>query len=74
MSIQYFASITLFDYTLPADALVADLRRQGIRIGTQDLRIAAIALTHGAILVTRNDRDFGQVPGLTIIDWSRPTT
>jgi tRNA(fMet)-specific endonuclease VapC len=70
MAIGYFASFSLLDYTTPMDALVADLRKQSIRIGTQDLRIAAIALVHGVTLVTRNTVDFRQVPGLTIEDWS----
>jgi tRNA(fMet)-specific endonuclease VapC len=73
MAVEYFASVTLLNYTIPADTLVADLRRQGVRVGTQDLRIAAVALTHGATLVTRNKRDFDQVPGLTLVDWSLPT-
>jgi tRNA(fMet)-specific endonuclease VapC len=70
MAVEYFASFTVVDYTAQADALVSDLRKQGIRIGTQDLRIAAIALVHGTTLVTRNTRDFAQVPGLVIEDWS----
>lgn len=64
MAIEYFASFTILDYTAQMDALVIDLRKQGLRIGTQDLRIAAITL------VTRNTRDFSQVPGLVIEDWS----
>ncbi|WP_129674268.1 type II toxin-antitoxin system VapC family toxin [Candidatus Chloroploca sp. Khr17] len=70
MAVEYFASFAVVDYTVQAEALVSDLRKQGIRIGTQDLRIAAIAIVHGITLVTRNTRDFAQVPGLVIEDWS----
>lgn len=72
MAVSYFATFTMLDYTLAADALVIDLRRQGIRIGTQDLRIAAIALTNQATLVTRNEQDFRRVSGLSIENWSLP--
>jgi tRNA(fMet)-specific endonuclease VapC len=46
------------------------LRTQRLRIGTQDLRIAAVALTTGLTLLTRNHRDFGRIAGLSIDDWS----
>jgi tRNA(fMet)-specific endonuclease VapC len=47
-----------------------ELRRQKIRIGTRDLRIAATALVHNLTLVTRNHKDFSRVPALRIEDWS----
>ena len=46
------------------------LRQGGVRIGTFDLRIAAIALARAATLGSRNLRDFKKVPGLDVQDWS----
>jgi tRNA(fMet)-specific endonuclease VapC len=40
------------------------------KIGRADLLIATIALANGATLVTRNPRDFRQVPGLRIENWA----
>ncbi|KAM3100092.1 type II toxin-antitoxin system VapC family toxin [Phormidesmis sp. 146-12] len=36
----------------------------------KDMRIAAIAIVQGAIVITRNYRDFSQVPNLQIFNWS----
>jgi tRNA(fMet)-specific endonuclease VapC len=68
-TVQYLAGFQLVDWTVAAGERFQGMRRQGVRIGTQDLRIAAIALSLDATVVTRNLRDFGQVPGLTIEDW-----
>jgi tRNA(fMet)-specific endonuclease VapC len=51
-----------------ADQFVG-LRRQRIRIGTMDLKIAAIALVNNALLVTANLRDFSLVPKLRCENW-----
>lgn len=47
------------------------LKSQKIRIGTMDLKIAAITIANGAILISRNLRDFAQVPNLTVEDWTK---
>lgn len=60
----------LLSYTPAAHTLFLAWRAAKIRIGTQDLRIAAIAFAHSATLVTRNARDYRQVPGLTLDVWN----
>lgn len=47
-----------------------DLERSGQRIGPNDLVIAATALAHRLVLVTRNTREFARVQGLRIENWS----
>ncbi len=52
--------------------LRADLAAEGMLIGPNDLMIAAIALTHGLIVVTHNTAEFSRVAGLTLEDWQTP--
>jgi tRNA(fMet)-specific endonuclease VapC len=59
----YFCTITILPFDDPAAALYRVLQSRRIRTGTNDLRIAAIALAHRAILVTSNQRDFEQIEG-----------
>ncbi|GMR23738.1 MAG: hypothetical protein BMS9Abin37_2198 [Acidobacteriota bacterium] len=58
---------------LPFDGRAADelkkLREQRVRLGTMDLKIAAIALVNDALVLTANLRDFQQVPRLRIENW-----
>lgn len=42
-----------------------------LRVGTMDLKIAAIALAWQATVLTRNLKDFQKVPGLVVEDWTR---
>jgi tRNA(fMet)-specific endonuclease VapC len=45
------------------------LRSLRKRIGSQDLKIACIALANDALLLSANLRDFEQVPGLRVESW-----
>jgi tRNA(fMet)-specific endonuclease VapC len=47
-----------------------ELQQARVRIATTDLKIAAIALANQAVLLSRNARDFKQVPGLRVEDWT----
>jgi tRNA(fMet)-specific endonuclease VapC len=69
-TIDYFKPWQFLDYDDRAEQHFQAARKSGIRIGTMDLRIAAICIVHDAILVTRNRKDFQQVPGLKFEDWS----
>ncbi len=65
-----FSDLEVLDYDVRADERFWELRRNGLRIGTQDLRIASVVLTHNGILLTRNLQDFEKVPRLAVQDWS----
>jgi tRNA(fMet)-specific endonuclease VapC len=65
-----FRQLRILSYTAEAEALFQDWRRQGVRISTHDLRIAAICVTLPAQLVSRNRRDFERVPDLVVEYWA----
>jgi tRNA(fMet)-specific endonuclease VapC len=60
----------ILPYTESAIARVAQLKAVRLNVRLMDLRIAAIALESQAVVVTRNRREFGRVPGLSVEDWS----
>ena len=67
--IEFLASWVILAWDAAAVEAFQRLRRGRVRIGTQDLKIASITLTHDAILLTRNIQDFDQVPGLKVENW-----
>ncbi len=69
-----FEDRDVLDFDAEAAEEFERLRRAGVRIGTMDLKIAAIALVHDATLLSRNLGDFGKVPDLRVEDWTKPPT
>ena len=65
---RVYGRITLIPFDQAAAAHFVSLRR--IRIGAMDKKIASIAITNQALLLTGNRKDFEQVPSLTFADWS----
>ena len=65
-----FRALAVLSFDAEAASEFEQLTKTHIRIGTMDLRIAAICLANNATLLSRNLKDFGQVPGLNIEDWS----
>ena len=59
----------LLPWDSDAAALFDNLRRQGIRGGTMDLKIACITITNSATLLSRNLKDFRKIPGLIVVEW-----
>jgi tRNA(fMet)-specific endonuclease VapC len=59
----------ILPFTEAAVARVAHLKSLRLKVGTMDLRIAAITLEHDDVLVTRNLSDFQRIPGLTVENW-----
>jgi len=68
--LEYFCKAKVLPFNLDAQRRFDNSRRQRIRVGTMDLRIASICLATGSTLLSRNLRDFRRVPGLIVEDWT----
>ncbi len=62
--------MNVVSFTDEAQTRFTQLQKVCPRLSTLDLRIASIALTIDATLLSRNIRDFRQVPTLTVEDWT----
>lgn len=67
--IRFFQAWDILRFDEHAADRFQGFRKQRVRIGTLDLKIACIALEQGAILLSANARDFNQVPGLRVENW-----
>lgn len=70
VTVQTLSGLPIVTYSVPAIERFGRLLAMKLNVGRNDLRIAAIALEMGAIVVTRNERDFRRVPGLVVENWA----
>lgn len=71
-TLDFFCRMPVLPFDERAAGKYEELKKRKIRIGTQDLLIASIALGQDCILLTCNWRHFSQIPDLRIEDWSFP--
>jgi len=69
-NVRFLAGLPILPFPPEAIARFHSLIGLKLNVGRMDLRIASIALECRGVVVTRNLRDFGRVPGLVIEDWS----
>lgn len=71
---QFIAPLEVASFDRRATAAYGKLRtileKKGQSIDSMDLLIAAHALSLDVRLITRNVREFGRVPGLSVEDWA----
>lgn len=65
-----FKALSLLSFDTDAAEIFEQLKPRQIQLAKMDARIAAIALRHELILLTRNRKDFSKVASLSIEDWT----
>jgi tRNA(fMet)-specific endonuclease VapC len=68
--INDFKILPLLPFDTNAAIIFKQIQSQRIQLAKMDTRIAAIALSHKLILLTRNYQHFSKIPGLLIEDWT----
>ncbi|HLV81055.1 MAG TPA: type II toxin-antitoxin system VapC family toxin [Chthonomonadaceae bacterium] len=68
--LELYCSTPILPFEDAAVSIFQSLWLQRLRVGTMDLKIAAIALANDATLLTRNRSDFSKIPALRIEDWT----
>jgi tRNA(fMet)-specific endonuclease VapC len=67
--LENYCNLSILPFDSAAAIRFDELRKEHRRIGSPDLKIAAITLVNNATLVTRNERDFRNIMGLKLESW-----
>jgi tRNA(fMet)-specific endonuclease VapC len=68
--LEYYRQIPVLDFSETAAVEYQRLRKLQPRIGSLDLKIAAIVVSKGDTLLSRNLSDFRRISGLKVEDWT----
>lgn len=69
-NLNLYCGMTLLPFDARAAVWFDGWKAAKIKVGTQDLKIAAIAKANDAVVLTRNVRHFGKIPHLRFEDWT----
>jgi tRNA(fMet)-specific endonuclease VapC len=69
-AVRFLGRWQIFSYSVSAITRYDQFRALKLKVGKTDLRIAAVTLENGGVLVTRNVRDFQRIPNLIIENWA----
>lgn len=72
---EFFKGIRILNFDIAAcnyyEHLLTENQQLNKKRLQKDLQIASIALSVNAVMVTRNQKDFSQIPDLTLEDWTQ---
>ena len=66
-----YSAFEICPYSPHAAAIFRDMPAAAKRRGTNDCKIAAIALSNGFTVITRNVEDYRAIPSVQFEDWTR---
>ncbi len=69
--VENYRYIPILGFDENAGRIFQDLKNRKIRVGTMDLKIASIAISQNALLISRNLSDYDQIPNLRVEDWTK---
>lgn len=69
--VQHLARFNVLPFDNAAERLYRTWPASVHRVGKADCRTAALAITHGLIIVTCNAKDFSHIPAAVFEDWTK---
>jgi tRNA(fMet)-specific endonuclease VapC len=68
--LMVYMGFEVLDFDAAAATEFDRLRSLKLQVGTSDLKIAAIAISQNAMLLSRNLKDFKRIPDVRVEDWT----